>query len=111
MYNIKGTVISGRKMGRELGFPTANVKAKQNYEPGVYAGQVVVGSKVYNSAIFLAKESLAEAYIFDFQGDLYGKEIEIRAQKLIRKPIKFESEEALKIQITKDVEMIKNLLE
>lgn len=110
-----GKVISGKQRGRELGFPTANVCVEEYVDPGVWAGWVRIcigeyspitqeGKKEYRSAIYVQPEGrLLEAHILEFDGDLYGKRIEITLEKKIRDPQIFDSVELLKKQIAKDV--------
>lgn len=105
---ISGIVIKGRQKGKELGFPTANVVLRDEIgiEDGIYAGKVIFEKKEYKAAIFV-KDNMLEAHILDFDGDLYGKEIEVEIGKKIREVIKFDNEEQLKKQIAKDIELIR----
>ncbi len=113
-YTILGTVKEGAKLGRELGFPTANLGAHSEQFPpnGVYFvearlhgvlhhGLVNIG---FRPTIASAKpERTIEVYLLDFQRDIYGEDLEIRFVEFMRPEQKFESLEALKQQITADV--------
>jgi riboflavin kinase/FMN adenylyltransferase len=104
---IRGKVIEGKKKGKTLGFPTANVVLTAPIESGVYAGSVIVEGQEFKAGIFVSPDGeLLEAYIIDFSGDLYGKEIEVRISKKIRDVRKFENNEELKEQIKKDISII-----
>lgn len=109
---ISGIVIKGKQKGRELGFPTVNLALEEDLgvKSGVYAGWVIFVGQRHKSAIFINPEcTILEAYIFDFNEDLYGQVIEIEIGKKIREVQKFENEEELKKQIAKDIFIIRNL--
>jgi FAD synthase len=125
---ISGKVVEGKRKGRELGFPTANIELKDKAESGVYAGKVItrelntrecranekrigannkLGANEYKAGIFVSPDGkLLEAHLVGFSEDLYGKEIEVELVKKIRDVMKFESDEELKDQIKKDIESI-----
>src|SRR3989344_2370267 len=97
---VKGIVIRGKSEGRKLGFPTANVLLahKGEVKSGVYKGiahlEVQPPSGLsgpageYLAALFVdEKEEILEAHILDFEGDLYGKEIEVEIKEKIRDTI------------------------
>lgn len=112
-YFLTGTVISDRKVGRTLGFPTANLMVSPEKHPlkdGVYAGKIKVGGKNYRAVInygarptFEVDERKVEAHLLDFNGQLYGEQITVIFDKYLREIIKFSDTEKLKEQITKDV--------
>ena len=77
MENITGKVVKGIQKGRTLGFPTANIKTNSNIEAGIYAGYVIADNKKYSAALYFPGNKIAEAYIFDFEGNLYGKEVNV----------------------------------
>jgi riboflavin kinase/FMN adenylyltransferase len=111
MEKLSGIVISGKRKGREFGFPTANIELSRKMDSGVYAGTVIFENKSYKTAIFIDPSGLLlEAFILEFNGDLYGKEIELEIGKKIREVEKFETEEKLVAQIKKDIEIISNIL-
>lgn len=105
---IKGKVIKGESKGRMFGFPTANIIINNEAKDGVYAGNVYFQEKKYKAGIFV-KDNILEAHILDFSGDLYGESIEVKIGKKIRDVIKFSNNKELKKQITKDIEIIKNV--
>lgn len=104
---ISGEVVRGKNKGKELGFPTVNIRLKERTKSGVYAGMVKVGGTNYRAGIFINKDSnLLEAHLIGFKGDLYGQEIEIEIGEKIRDVMEFESEEELKTQIKKDLKQV-----
>ena len=115
-FFLSGKVCEGKKLGRTLGFPTANVFFKENTvipKNGVYKTLVTVETDKYtaitNTGInpTVGGESLrAETYIPGFDGNIYEKEIEIEFIDFIREEKKFNSIEELKCQIKKDVEVL-----
>ncbi|MBO4594639.1 MAG: riboflavin biosynthesis protein RibF [Clostridia bacterium] len=115
-YFISGKVVKGRGEGRILGFPTANIEIdrdKAALRDGVYAGEITVDGRKYkavinygNSPTFSREERLIEAFIPDFSGDLYGKEITVGFTDYIREIKKFGSEEEFERAIEKDVETV-----
>jgi riboflavin biosynthesis protein ribF len=119
MFAITGEVIHGKENGRKLGFPTANVKYDENiilpalgvyntmveYQGEHYVGATSVG---YNPTISLLNNRISlEVHILDFDKDIYGEEISVYFISKIRDEMKFNSLEELKIQISKDEEMIR----
>jgi len=105
---ISGVVVEGQKKGREFGFPTANIALPLIIDSGVYAGFVYLGEKKYKAAVFIWPDKLLlEAFVLDYNGDLYGKIVEVEIDKKIREMIKFSAEDELIEQIKKDVEIIK----
>ncbi|MDE2399866.1 MAG: riboflavin kinase [Patescibacteria group bacterium] len=103
-YVISGKVIPGDKYGRKLGFPTINldVKAKEP-SPGIYAGKAIIKNKVYRAAIVINEAGRAEAHLFGYREDAYGKVATLRIKKFIRKFEKFATESELISQIEKDL--------
>lgn len=110
-FFMKGKVVLGRGVGRKFGYPTANL----DYigflpKEGVYKTVVTADGKEYTAVTniggkptFGISSTTVESMLVDFDGDLYGKEIEIRFIKYIRSVFKFESGEELKAQIDKDI--------
>lgn len=114
-FSIKGKVVSGKQRGRLLGFPTANIDVPPEIvtlKSGVYAGYAEINGKIHDCVINYGKRptysdihhNLIETYIFDFNNDLYGKEIEVNFIDKIRNEIAFSSEKELQDQIKKDIE-------
>ncbi len=115
-YMLHGKVIKGRGLGKTMGFPTANIKIEENYKlipkNGVYAvhcevnniatsGMMNIG---YNPTVNGTKQSI-EVNLFDIDQDLYGKKIKVAFIAHIREEHKFESIEALNVQLQKDKEI------
>lgn len=120
-YAISGEVIRGAQLGRKLGFPTANLDARGLVLPpnGVYAVHARVGEKVHRAALNIGFRPTVgaglaqqvEAHLLDFDGDLYGQEMEVTWVERIREERKFPSLDALKAQIARDVEAARGLFE
>jgi riboflavin kinase/FMN adenylyltransferase len=119
-FTVEGAVMHGDKVGRELGFPTANVDMGSYLRPayGVYAvrgrlpdGRVLDGAA--NLGIrpqFEPPKELLEPYFFDFSGDLYGQVVEVELIERIRGEAKFDGLDALKAQIARDCETAAQIL-
>lgn len=116
-FTIMGSVVKGKNRGRKLGFPTANIKLIDNYvlpKQGVYITNTIVdGEKLisltnigYNPT-FNEDELKIETYILDFNGNLYGKTLQIQFIDFIRDDVKFNTAQELIEQIEKDVKYIK----
>ncbi len=121
-YLVEGIVIEGAKRGRTLGFPTANIQpedknkllppngvyfVKVNYNNTKYFGMANIGLRpTFNNV----KEPITEVYIFDFSKEIYGEQISIEFLKKLRNEKKFNSIEELEIQIQKDVDLGKSLI-
>jgi riboflavin kinase/FMN adenylyltransferase len=113
-YTISGRVAHGQKLARELGVPTANISLKRYVSPvnGVYAVHVhgIETSPLSGIASIGKKPTVngtseeLEVHIFDFDGDLYGKQIEVALLHKLRDEQKFDSLQLLKQQIELDVE-------
>lgn len=116
---IKGRVESGRKLGRTLGFPTANVALDPSLqvEIGVYLSKILIGDQWLDGVTNVGinptvggNTKRSESHIFNFSGDLYGKHITIKLLDQLRGEMRFNSIEALRQQIIKDVERAKKML-
>ena len=119
-FRSRGIVVEGLKRGRTLGFPTANISPQNEVLPesGVYAGwtrfvddgepargvQVPTVTNVGQRPTFEDAVGLvAEAHLIDFTGDVYGRRIDVSFERRLREERRFESPDALKEQIQKDV--------
>jgi riboflavin kinase/FMN adenylyltransferase len=112
-YSLRGVVIEGDKRGRVLGFPTANILPDAvALVPGrgVYAGHVRIGEERYGACTnvgvaptFQRRESKVEAYLLDYEGDLYGEVIDVSFEERLRPEKRFSSVDELKEQISRDV--------
>lgn len=121
-FSYIGKVVSGNKIGRELGYRTANINLEKEFRlietSGVYATYVDYEGKEYKSMTYIGKKPTVnndeieniEVHLFDFDGDLYDKEIKVRFVKRVRGEQKFESLDALKKQIQIDEKNIKEIL-
>jgi len=107
-YEVSGKVIEGRKLGRELGFPTANLRLGDLQTPKDGVWVVEVDGKHRGVANLGMRptvggdEKLLEVHLFDFSGDLYGKTLRVKFLRHIRDERKFASLDELKEQIAKD---------
>jgi riboflavin kinase/FMN adenylyltransferase len=118
-YVLRGEVAVGDRRGRILGFPTANVVPDQAVvvpARGVYAGFVRVGKALYPACTnvglaptFERGESRVEAYLIDFEGDLYGRVVDVSFVHRIRPEKRFSGVEELKEQIARDVEAARRI--
>ena len=119
-YTICGAVIEGDKLGRQLGFPTANLAATNLVLPpgGVYAACTQVDGKFFRVALNLGlrptvaagkAELRVEAHLLDFNGGLYGRELEVEIGSKLRTEQKFASPAALREQIGRDVAAVRAL--
>lgn len=119
-YYLKGIVVTGKRLGSKLGFPTANIKLDANYvlpEEGVYDTEIIVGEVLYRAATSLGVNATLgentvkiEAHIIDFNKEIYGHKIKIRFIEKLRDMVKFENLEELKTQVIKDVMDVKKRL-
>lgn len=111
-YQINGTVIHGKHLGRKLGFPTINLKLEDKHKlipaPGVYAGEVIIINKIYTAAIFIGK-NIVEAHILNFDHMVYGKPCTLFFREYIRPIQKFDDVHLLTVQIQKDVQQISRI--
>ncbi|MBC7503649.1 riboflavin kinase [Candidatus Gracilibacteria bacterium] len=107
--SFSGIVIHGKKLGHTIGYPTANIALPVGFiDDGVYTLAIDVADVIYRG-IGTYRESieLFEAHIFDFDTDIYGETLGITLIRKIRDNQKFDSFDALKNQINKDVEIAK----
>ncbi|CAA9532293.1 MAG: FMN adenylyltransferase / Riboflavin kinase [uncultured Rubrobacteraceae bacterium] len=120
-YAVRGEVVVGDRRGRTIGFPTANVRPDPAVvvpARGVYACTVRVGEDVHAACTnvgvaptFERRESRIEAHVLDFEGDLYGRIVEVLFLERIRGERRFGGVEELKEQIGRDVEEARRLTE
>jgi riboflavin kinase / FMN adenylyltransferase len=113
-YVLRGEVVVGDRRGRSIGFPTANVLPDADAvipARGVYAGFVRVGEDEYAACTnvgvaptFGRAESRVEAHLLDFDGDLYGRVVDVSFLRRIREERRFSGIDELKAQIQRDVE-------
>lgn len=118
-YSIEGKVVHGSHRGRDLGFPTANLNTPNELLPayGVYAVYAAVDGRSFQGVAsigvrptFEAGPLSVEVYLFDFEGNLYGKQMEVSFVSFLRTEQKFPDVLSLISQMRKDVEEAKKKL-
>lgn len=113
-YSLAGTVVAGDRLGHQIGFPTANLDVSGRALPptGVYAIHATTGKARFRGVLNIGyrptlqsptPQLRVEAHLFDFEGDLYGVELEVTFVEKLRDERKFPSLEALREQIATDV--------
>jgi riboflavin kinase/FMN adenylyltransferase len=115
-YTLSGRVVRGDRLGRVLGFPTANIDIDSHYKlvpaDGIYAVRVNYSGNEFGGMIYIgnrptiagAQRSI-EVNIFNFDKDIYGEELKVAFEKLLRLDTKFKDLEELKKQLHKDKEL------
>lgn len=114
-YSVSGIVEHGKRLGRTIGMPTANLLPDQDKllpPNGVYYSQVILGGTSYRSISNIGckptvsdrKIMGVETYLYDFEGDIYGRDITVQLLAFRRPEIKFDGVESLKAQMEKDIE-------
>lgn len=111
-YTMRGRVVAGQQLGRTLGFPTANIRMRRRRLPldGIFAVRVHgIGPAPCGGVASLGTrptvggvEPLLETFVFDFSGDLYGRELEIEFVAHLRDELRFESVELMMVQMQVD---------
>lgn len=125
-FSIGGHVVRGRQLGRQLGYPTANVRLGRRASPvsGIFAVRVHgagirgaqtpawpgVASLGVRPTLDGGGEPLLEAHLFDFDGDLYGRRIEVEFVRKLRDEAKFDDLDAMVRQIDRDAEAAREIL-
>ena len=120
-FAVRGVVQHGDKLGRTIGYPTANLGLENYLRPryGIYAvtGRILAtGRELHGAAsvgirpMFDPPKELLEPYFFDFDGDLYGQEIEVGFRRFLRPEAKFDSLEELQVQMAKDCDEARAVL-
>jgi len=119
-YTILGTVKGGEKLGKKLGYPTANLSAHSEQFPpnGVYLAEAWIQGVLYHGVVNLGyrptvsgerSERVLEIYLLDFNRDIYGENVEVRFVRYLRPERKFDNLEALVRQIDADVQQAREL--
>lgn len=110
---VEAEVVGGNRLGRKLGFPTANMDISDRIDiaNGVYRSQIVVAGREYaamsNVGVRPSVDGTGrwlETHIFDFEGDLYGQRLRVTLVEKIRDERKFSSVAELKAQLERDME-------
>jgi riboflavin kinase / FMN adenylyltransferase len=122
LYPLSGVVIHGNHLGHSLGFPTANIKCNYPYKlipaNGVYVVRVTIDKKVYGGMCnigikptFERQIEATEVNVFNFEGDLYNKEIKLQFVARLRDEMKFDGAESLIRQLNSDKQKSQKILE
>lgn len=111
-YSVSGTVVHGKKIGRTIGYPTANIETdsiKLLPKKGAYIVEVFVQGKHYKGMLSVGtnptvngEKLTVEVYILDFAGDIYGKDITVRFRDFLHDEIKFEGMDKLIERLDED---------
>lgn len=122
-YSIKGRIVGGKRLGRQLGYPTANIRMDESIKliphDGVYACKVHLLGKNYGGMLNMGgrptidgenSEKSMEVHIFNFQREVYAEEIRVEFIMRTRPEIKFSNIEALKERLRRDEEEVKAIL-
>lgn len=121
-YTITGKIVEGYKVGRRIGFPTANIKIWERYKviptDGVYAVQVHIDEDVHAGMLYIGNrptlhddsQTSVEVNIFDFDDNLYNKTLTVEFVSFVRPDIKFTGVEPLIAQIAKDKNIVSEKL-
>ncbi len=120
-FSLNGTIVEGDKIGREMGYPTANLEIEEDYklkpQNGVYLVQTSLVDKKYFGMMNVGKrptvsgkKTRIETYFFDFKGDLYGKKLRVELLEKIRDEQKFDSLDALRNQLNSDQKSCQKLI-
>jgi riboflavin kinase/FMN adenylyltransferase len=118
-YYLDGVIVEGRRRGRELGFPTANLRTANELVPphGVYATTMTVDGVVHAAVTSIGlnptfadlNEPAIETYLLEYSGDLYGREVRLGFVQRLRDERRFEDVDALRAQIEADVRRAERL--
>ena len=113
-FYFKGRVTDGNKLGRKMGYPTANLEILDDHKlipnDGIYSAIAIIDGKEYNAMLYLGSRPTmgdnlkrsCEVHIFEFNKDLYSQCIEVQVIEYLREDRKFDNMDSLKIQIQED---------
>ena len=117
-YSVSGKVIDGKKLGRTIGYPTANIEVdelKLLPKKGAYIVEVYVKNKFYKGMLSIGtnptvngEKLTVEVYILDFNEEIYGEEITVKFRDFLHEEIKFESLEKLIERLDEDKRLTEN---
>jgi riboflavin kinase/FMN adenylyltransferase len=119
-FTILGTVTEGRRLGRRLGFPTANLQAHNELFPpnGVYAAKAWFRESEYGGVVNIgvrptieneSGERILELYLFDFDRQIYGEDVEVAFLEYLRPEQKFSGVSELQAQIRRDADKAREI--
>jgi riboflavin kinase/FMN adenylyltransferase len=113
---VRGEVVRGARLGRTLGFPTANLRLGRDFDPlpfGVYAGRALGRPTAISIGVRPTfgdgLEPLLEAHIIDFEGELYGQQLAIELLAYLRDEARFANAEELRRQMAADVRSVREI--
>lgn len=121
-YTLRGTIVGGNRVGRTLGFPTANIRVDDPTKVipriGVYAVRVTLEGREYAGMLYIgsrptlgAGNALSiEVHILDFSGDIYRRTVSVAFVRFVREDIRFASLDALRQQLEKDRTTVRTLM-
>jgi riboflavin kinase/FMN adenylyltransferase len=118
-YTLIGQVISGAQRGRTIGFPTANLNVGGQLLPkfGIYAARASIDGQLHPAAAVIGPaptfdqyQTAVEAFVLDYQGDLYGKTLHLHLYDRVRDIIKFDTTAELVDQISQDIRAVETIL-
>jgi riboflavin kinase/FMN adenylyltransferase len=119
-WAMEGVVVRGDQRGRAFGFPTANMTLSDYARPrlGIYAVRTDLGDGVWRGGVascgvrpmFPSKDPIMETHLFDFDGDLYGRSIEVQMIGFLRPELNFADVDALKAQMAEDAKAARAML-
>ncbi len=112
-FSFTGTVVKGQQLGRTIGYPTANIQPDDRHQlipaNGIYAATIEINHAIFKASLYIGtrptlngETRTIEAFIFDFDEDIYDQNVKLNFVKYIRPDKKLESLDALKSQIAKD---------
>ncbi|OIO18297.1 MAG: hypothetical protein COY69_02855 [Candidatus Magasanikbacteria bacterium CG_4_10_14_0_8_um_filter_32_14] len=114
---FSGIVVHGDGLGRDFGFPTANIdcqiKKGSNVATGVFASIITIDKKQYNGVLVVMPKNDGsykfEVHVFGFEADLYGKYLEADLVQKVSEVERYDSKEELLVKIKQDIEMVKEV--
>jgi riboflavin kinase/FMN adenylyltransferase len=120
-FSVRGRVVEGQRLGRTLGYPTANLDLADGIRPpqGIYAARATVAGKLHDGVVSYGRrptvadanaDPVMEVHLFGYEGDLYGLEVELYFEKFIRSEQKFDGLEGLRTRIAADCEEAQGML-
>lgn len=117
-YSVSGTVVHGKKLGRTIGYPTANIETenlKLLPKKGAYIVEVFINNKQYKGMLSVGtnptvngEKLTVEVYILNFEGDIYGEKITVNFRDFLHEEIKFEGLEKLIEKLNEDKRLTEN---
>tara|TARA_B110000495_G_scaffold132152_1_gene115389 strand:- start:244 stop:615 length:372 start_codon:yes stop_codon:yes gene_type:complete len=119
---LNGFVVNGKKIGGKIGYPTANIDVKEEYKLIPKVGVYVVKSLIENKTVYgmmnignrptvNGKHQTIEVHFFDFEKDLYGKNLKIELIYFLRDEHKFDSLDSLILQLKEDEQTSRNYIQ